>query len=229
MRSEPNALCRSEVSGRLEELYRVFGGYEGTGAVPLEIRIAHPCDLGTDHLQVFLYAAMRTLGSTQDVKRLLPRMLELSVGEPFALDVETIARTLRLAGWQDWPAHEREAVLRFFAEYWCVALAGEADVPSILCAVANLECELAAYLSIWRNERRPTAYVALARLIIDCGGMLEPPRIPSQMWEGRAEQWRQVVTWLAEAATLAYFEAGYFATESPVVSDACEVLRAIFH
>ena len=84
-------------------------------------------ELSDSDLLDYYYLAVNHVGTSEDFKFYLPRILELmrTVRRP-ALSASTLADTLRAADFASWPAVEREAVLAF-----CRSAPPETKLPRV--------------------------------------------------------------------------------------------------
>ncbi|MGH6651143.1 MAG: hypothetical protein ACREB7_08430 [Sphingopyxis sp.] len=85
----------------------------------VDILLATPLrDIKGEDLWRYVSGAFYTIGSARDFRYLLPRILEVSVGDPGnANDPEIVLNKLRLADWQTWSIGEKEAV-GVFLDAW---------------------------------------------------------------------------------------------------------------
>ena len=115
----------ADLQYHIVELYRTFGRY----SAPEKI-VGCPCcinqkapkgllhhklrDIPEDVLWSYVFSVFYTVGSIQDFKYFLPRILELLVEHSqTSLDPEMVFCKLAHAGWLDWPQQEIRAVERY--------------------------------------------------------------------------------------------------------------------
>lgn len=127
--SRSNARVREAV----DAVYRLFAA-----APPAKIK-GCPCCIGTRNTDVLLTTPLRdiagqdlwpyvsgvyyTIGSDEDFRYLLPRILDISVNDPNnANDPEITLNKLGLAGWDSWAADEKRAISEFLDAWFEQAL-----------------------------------------------------------------------------------------------------------
>ncbi|WP_168605890.1 hypothetical protein [Novosphingobium sp. SG707] len=154
----------------LEELYRTF-----EAATPLMIE-GCPCCVDGREIDVLLSKPLRqiscqelmhyiggvfhTVGDELDFRYFLPRILEISIAaDNNTPRAEIVIGKLRLAGWQNWPFHERQAVINCLDLWFEQALTwdkAEADedyglssyrTEAILCGAALADLPLDRWLA----------------------------------------------------------------------------------
>ena len=187
--------CSDNVRQAIDALYLEF-------AAPLP-RFIHgcPCCIETRRVDVLLATplheipamtlwryvsgAFLTVGSEQDFRYLLPRILEVSACEPHeANDPEIVLGKLALANWTSWPEEERRAIERFIDAWFDQALAqdlAEADgwsvgqeAESVLCGAARAGLSIDRFLA---KLREPSAAPVLGDL------KARHPRALSAFWK----------------------------------------------
>jgi hypothetical protein len=177
----------------LEAIYQEFAA-----SVPVVIE-GCPCCIATRGVDVLLTTPLRhltgqelwryvsgvfyTVGSERDFRYLLPRILEVSIVDPYAaLDPEIVLGKLGLANWRSWSPAERQSVEEFIDAWFELALArdlartdeGEGETANVLCGAARAGFSL----SRWRTRLRdPLSAPVLSDLIKHF------PRRPSGFWE----------------------------------------------
>ena len=107
-------------------------------------------DLLAADLERYAFKAMSTLGTVQDFKHFLPRLLELVArdGEIGSTDVEVVLGKLRYAGWTRWPQDERVCLEQFLAALWRHGLATFPSSPEVdvcLCGIGNAVDDLSPF------------------------------------------------------------------------------------
>jgi hypothetical protein len=95
---------------------------------------------------------MTTVGSANDYRHFLPRILELAVEEGgwMGADPPIIAQKLSLARWEDWLDREREAIISVFDAGWAQARRMHPDdieAEIWLCGLAALGVDVRPRLS----------------------------------------------------------------------------------
>jgi hypothetical protein len=113
--------------------------------------------LGGEALWRYVSGAFLTIGSEQDFRYLLPRILDIAVHEPENfINPEIVLGKLKLANWASWPADERRVLEEFVNAWFEQALArdlAEADefwvgreAESVLCGGAHSGLPLGRWL-----------------------------------------------------------------------------------
>lgn len=182
---------QSELKDSIRELYAVLRKYNKPGHVTgcphctpeeygrlLESRPLR--DLDWPQLEHFAFKAMTTMGTLDDFKRFLPRLLELITLKHFPLTVDPQTVLGKIAYAERDPmrkpnegrafnGREREAIERFLAAWWRRELAHDPDDDYGRCNV--LECigcatgDIAPYLAIWSFADGLSAALHLAKLV----------------------------------------------------------------
>jgi hypothetical protein len=133
-------------------------------AVPLR-------QLSPEQIGYFASCAMTTVGTTDDYRHFLPRILELAVrsGSAFGTEPESVANKLVYAEWSTWDEAERAAVIDVFETATAAAiekrLGYEPDAEAWLCGLSRLGIAPAPWLARWRDAALPAAGVQLAHLV----------------------------------------------------------------
>jgi hypothetical protein len=203
----------------IQELYEVFERY------PLRDHIA-VCDhchlledvallkskelrrLGVDELQGYMFAAMTTWGDDQDFRHYLPRILELlacdrRLTDEF-MDPSMALENLQYAQWASWPAEEQKAVKRYLLALWDAKVneafpledCGPSFIEDWLCAIGNVENDLAPYLNIWVAAVSSNAVRNLSHFTVTVAEELAEKKLQDAFWSQRQTQSTQVVEWL---------------------------------
>jgi len=153
--------------------------------------------LTAGELEGFAMKALTTWGDADDLRRLLPRVLELIATEdPFPFQVETVFGKLRLGGWMAWPGEEREALGLYFDAIWRDSLANAEDgsrTSDLLCALGRAVEELQPFLKIWENCLLASGYGQLVEFMAD--------GLSNSFWTEAKTQCGQVVGWLTDPET----------------------------
>lgn len=95
--------------------------------------------LSVNELSSYADSALLTVGSPEDYRYFLPRILEFHARVPgWWPDIEVIGRRMTLAGWQQWPEAERTALAVFFRVRIETLMAENktGDLDAILCGAA---------------------------------------------------------------------------------------------
>jgi hypothetical protein len=122
-------------------------------------------------LQPYAADVMLTVGAVADFRYFLPRLLEIACDDGFGWpDMEPLFSRLRIARWSAWQDEERIAVQVFLRAAWDSVRVGDLEesyhAETVLCAVGNVEEDLAPYLATWSSTlARPTAAAQLRHLL----------------------------------------------------------------
>jgi hypothetical protein len=133
-------------------------------AVPL-------ADLTDEAIDPYSSWAITTVGSAQDYKYFLPRILALAVSGTGSVgaDPPVIAGRLKMSQWESWPAAQRDAVLNLFETAFHSSLAGEGDgwmdIENWLCGLAHLDGPLEPFLLAWAEAASAEAGLQLSRFV----------------------------------------------------------------
>lgn len=164
-------------------------------------------DLSDDAIGAYAGSAILTVGTAEDYRHFLPRILELSVtnanwigGYP-----PVIADRLRRSEWSDWPGELQSSVRDFFACAYAWSIdappsdAGQADLW--LCGNLLMGGRPGDLLQRWRQDSSPHAALRLAEFRCAwADGADRGARLP--FWEEvAAEAWDALVIWLLNGET----------------------------
>ena len=149
----------------IEHLYAVFACYRrptrldasparDPEAIMRDLSSAPLRELPAQKVGPYAGHAMTTVGSEDEYRHFLPRIIELSasVQSWMGLEPEQIASKLNYGHWPSWAEDARAAVLRAFTEAWYKArkeTPDMGDASSQLCALAILGVDIAPLLSSW--------------------------------------------------------------------------------
>jgi hypothetical protein len=138
--------------------------------------------------------------------------------------------------WTKWPADEGRAVREFFAAWWHLVLTQPPEefgleAADALCAIAQAEDDLAAYLQIWASDSRLTPASHLANLVVKGSNTIFPKnKLANSFWAERRPQMQQVIQWLRHPDRARAMEASALTFAADPMADqlmlAAEILRA---
>lgn len=221
----------------IESLYEVFSQYrlrphvEGcpccfTDADHRQLHQRPLQQLTRDNLLKFALSALYTWGTLDDFRHFLPRLLDFAaeLDHPWEVDAEILLSKLAYGEWQRWPEGEQLALRAFFMARWQATLAASAvdsgQVEDWLCAIAQAENDLTAYLAAWATNPAPRAREHLAVLLADEGNrILTHGKLGNTFWEGRRAQMRQVLHWLGTPVVGQLLEAAFFSAGSSPLAE----------
>ena len=147
-------------------------------------------------------------------KHFLPRLLELSIEhrDDF-LDLAVVFGKLKYAQFDSWPQPERDAVNRFFDEYWEYQLADpvvdafEDSIDTVLCSISNALSSVQRFLDAWIATHTDNAKRHLAAFILsNDDSLLKKGRLSSAFWDKTGQPHCEVVTWLKSDTVFEYLD-----------------------
>lgn len=220
-----------ELQARIQGLYRAFSRYKLAPHVPSCDHCTHDSDhtsirsaplrqLTADNLSRFAWKAMTTWGSPDDFRHFLPRILELVAlgGLGGAADLEVVIGKLTYGEWRSWPPAEQAAVEHFLRAFWRSALAEypqQLEADTCLCAIAQAEDDLSAYLKGWGISGSRAAACHFADVVQQNpagSSRKRKPWLPSNaFWADRPVPAGQFKAWLLHPDRLADLERAFFA------------------
>jgi hypothetical protein len=158
-------------------------------------------ELSEEELSMYAADVFFTVGSVADFKYFLPRILELSVNDQFIWpDPEVVLAKLRLADWNDWPEHERAAVLRVLEEKFVSLLHDEGSdgqaIDSWICALGRSVSDITPYLDQLLEKG---AKVHLMNFIEWNYSYLLKGELANPFWADASDNRRRVLAWLNRA------------------------------
>lgn len=180
------------VDSAIERLYSSFAQYE-----PMNIASRSPYaaisdakvaklqsrplrELSVSDLDRYIRSAMVTWGDVPEFKHFLPRILELVVREPFAID-PLVFEKLDAAEWRTWPKTEQDAVDAYIAALWRWVLTLSPDAANagdLLRGLGLAGYDIERWIDVWRNDRSRTATDQLAQFVLNVGTSLASGTMP---------------------------------------------------
>ncbi|MEL6307886.1 MAG: hypothetical protein AAFN11_04700 [Chloroflexota bacterium] len=107
------------------------------------------------------------------VRRYLPRMMELSIDQyhRWAMGLERVFQTFKIADWHLWSETEKDAVIAFFDALWVYHLSDVMPVGTLSSADTILESigrvvPVDTYLHSWSQMNNKSATIHIASLIV---------------------------------------------------------------
>ena len=180
-------------------------------------------ELTYEDLERYSRKAISTWGNVRHFKHFLPRLLELSIEhrDDF-LDLAVVFGKLKYAQFDSWPQRERDAVNRFFDEYWDYQLddsivgAFEDSIDTILCSISNALSSVQRFLDAWILTRTDNARRHLAAFILNNDDtLLKKGRLSNAFWDTTGHPHAEVVNWLQSDAVYRFFNG----PDDPVLVD----------
>jgi len=221
-------IAAPELASAVESLYAAFQAY------PLR-STTNPCScchspndehrlhkkplrrLTADDLYQYSMDALLVWGDPDDFRHFLPRIFELVVSSDdyVFVDREIVLQKLYHAEWHTWPESERNAVRQFLLALWRAVLQippgddpyGADELESWLCAIAQSEADLSAYLDEWLQSSASVANWNLAAAITRAGLSSETGGHANAFWQGHNDQLRHISEWLRSEAVRKKLEA----------------------
>jgi hypothetical protein len=149
----------SPQSATIENLYTVFSKYQkpkslnaaptrDAKAIYADLTSSRLRELKAENLERYAPFAMTTVGTLEDYKHFLPRILELSVSDElhtYGLEADTIAGKLLYGEFFEWPDEEKDAVRAFVTSAFVNSCHETMILPAPanwLDAMAKLDCDL---------------------------------------------------------------------------------------
>ncbi len=165
-----------DLTGAVEELYRVFAPYRRTPMdeycpccvnedeyarlVDLELR-----DVTREAIDQYMCNAIFTWGNVNGFKRFLPRIYEVLAFERHgafsASGMWSPIKRLTYAHWQDWPTVERDVIERYLDLLWLNVLDGKPSPPGgntahdaddIFDGLAIIFDDVQPFIDVWREK-----------------------------------------------------------------------------
>jgi hypothetical protein len=144
----------------LGRMYEVFGRLPRPariGGCPSCVRRLDPHlldrpvrSLEPEALRCYASDVLLTMGSTEDFRYFLPRLLECAVADLFCYpNPEIVFGKLAIADWQTWPGEQRAAVGNFLAAWWSDFLAGDRSgltIGTVVCCLGATATDMTSYL-----------------------------------------------------------------------------------
>jgi hypothetical protein len=188
-------------------------------------------------LDYYAWKAMSTLGTREDFKHFLPRLLELSTErDPLGLgtNVGGVLMKLQYGECHKWPEAEKAVLLEFFVTSWRLALTvpdPRLHVEDLLEGIALFAADVTPYLREWASSDDAAALRHLCAYIPSLAHGIRKEKTPPARLVYR---WinldpAPLLRWLIDPATEASLEAAFFRhAQEPVaqeLSQAIEELR----
>jgi hypothetical protein len=213
--------AKDDLDAALTALYPAFAAYaapETLRGSPIRdlndilasLRSAPLRELQVDALEYYAATALTTVGSPQDFKHFLPRILHFSAEAvaQYGFDPEIVASKLLLADWHEWPVAERTAVANLFYSAWAFARLQHTDMQirswNWIRAMATVDLQFEACLDLWGKLPVGNAMLQLA----EGGQEIKGLQRGNGFWaEVPADRRQSILEWMAsepvEAALIA--------------------------
>ncbi|MEP7006030.1 MAG: hypothetical protein ABI810_08615 [Sphingomonas bacterium] len=207
----PSDALRSAIEGSYEAFAREprptgwrAAPHRDGDALLLQLTAVPLADLKDEAIGPYSSWAITTVGSAQDYKYFLPRILALAVSDTGSVgaDPPVIAGRLKMSQWESWPAAQRDAVLNLFETAFLSALESQGqgwmDIENWLCGLARLDRPLEPFLLAWAQAMSAEAGLQLSRFVQgNAKRLARGDSIASGFWEDVDISVRQQVSaWL---------------------------------
>lgn len=207
------------VESAIERLYSSFASYRadlaarspyaGISDAEVEKLQSRPLrDLTVSDLDRYVRSALTTWGGVPEFKHFLPRIFELIVRRPTAID-PLVFEKLDYAEWRSWPKVEQDAVDAYLAALWRWALTLSPDVANagdLLRGIGLSGHDLVPWLDVWRRDSSSAATDQLALFVLDVSNDLQLRTLPSY-WDPKDHA--AVLSFLLEPDTRARIEEAF--------------------
>ncbi|RFB91576.1 hypothetical protein B5K08_14785 [Rhizobium leguminosarum bv. trifolii] len=171
--------AKQDLEDSLKTLYPTFFEYpfpSSLDASPLRdaekiltvLKSAPLREIDAAALGPYAASAITTVGSVDDFRHFLPRILHCAVlgASAYGFEPPIIASKLLLCDWQQWPIAERTAIANFFYSAWAYKRLQDPDVDASawnwIVAMAMLDLQFQACLDLWLKQPTPNAFLQLA-------------------------------------------------------------------
>lgn len=156
-------------------------------------------ELTGEELSGYVMGVFLTVGSLADFKYFLPRIIELALNDELSLfEPEIVLSRLRLAGWDEWPEHERAAVLRVLNEKLSSLLSDEDSdsfvIDGWICALGCCVSDITPYLDQLLGSTHVFDFVES-----NFKARQERGELANPFWRGAPENAARVLAWLNSA------------------------------
>ena len=205
---------RQKLADAVENLYETFCEYQlevpldGCPPLPPEkeerLQTVPLRQLSADDLVQYAFRALTTVGSEDDFKHFLPRILEIAAqrGSVGRDDLQIVLGKLQYGQWTFWPQRQRQAVEHFLWAFWESVLgefSSEPDISTFVCGFGCVVDDLKPFLDVWSQSDEPSAINHLHNFIeSNLDRLLKKHRLRDAFWSEREPQMMQVILWLAQ-------------------------------
>jgi hypothetical protein len=157
-------------------------------------------EITADELTLYASAVLLTSGDVADFRYFLPRMLEISLTErSWWPDIEVTLSKLAMAGWDNWTAAERDALMNLFEHAFDEAVEASSstplhpDIDSWICGLGLAGADLEPFL---RKLEDPAAAHALLQFIRYNDQYRQHRTLANPFWDKARAASDPVVNWL---------------------------------
>lgn len=150
--------------------------------------------------------ALTTVGSVEDYKHFLPRILEQAVRAPEWMGTKpsVVASRLNMAKWRTWPKPESAAVIEVFVaalrDSICRHPDDGCDASEWLCALASIGEDVQPHLRDWLDGGKGNSLLQIADLATQLPGLASLDAHEQAIWADLTPKVRNdIITWLTSA------------------------------
>ena len=150
--------------------------------------------------------ALTTVGSVEDYKHFLPRILEQAVRAPDWMGTQppVVASRLNMAKWRAWPKSESTAVIEVFVAALRDAICRHpddgGDASEWLCALASIGEDVQPHLREWLDGGEGNSLLQIANLTTHLPALSSLNAREQVFWADLTPKVRsEIVTWLTSA------------------------------
>jgi hypothetical protein len=220
------AEARQALNAAIKGLYRTFARHKLHGPVvgcphctssadDRQLRSKPLHNLTGDDLERFAFKALTTLGTVDDFKHFLPRLLEIAAElEVGSTNFEIVLGKLCDGDSTHWPDTERAAIEQYFIALWRYVLAAfpsSLDASTCLCGIAQAVDDLTPFLSEWQLNASLPALRHLTDFIgQNANEVMKHRKLRNAFWNGRERQMQQVLDWLGHPNISSRLEEAFF-------------------
>lgn len=135
-----------------------------------------------EDLEQYIRRALSVWAGVTEFKHFLPRIFELVVRRPFAID-PLVFEKLDAAEWRTWPKAEQDAIDAYVSALWRWTLTlspDQANAGDLLRGLGLAGYDVERWIDVWRNDRSEAATDQLAQFVLYVGDRLSSGTMPRQ-------------------------------------------------
>ena len=182
-------------------------------------------ELSSAQIDQYAFKALTTVGTVEDFRYFLPRLVELALGDQLETDRPVLFGKPAYGQWRTWPAAEQLALERFAAALtgtFSAQVYEEYDLDAWVCALGQFLEDLPPYLAPLIAPTAPAAENLVRLYELNCGD-LKRGTLWSAYWRDRPNA-AQFIDWFGrvdvqEAIDMAYVRRHGFETPDPRAGD----------
>lgn len=204
-------------SSALDNLYRTFARYSKPrqivgcehciGEKEIARLLSKPIkELSGDELSSYSSSVFMTVGSVDDFKYFLPRILKLSISAQFSWpDPEIVFKSIKLGEFANWEEVEKNAIEILIDEKIGELIVGNADgydVDQWICAIENLIDDVAKYLNALEKAENKSAFYNFVENNIRS---IQNGKMENGFWENSPDAEKTTIDYLCQSDTVAVY------------------------